>query len=134
MNGDGHMRGVFSIIRLILPPNGSLPCHAHTEYEETFFVLKGVLSFSFRNSLPILTDGDFVRVRAGTWHGCTNLSANSVELLVGLPPGEAEGFLGNVRAPGFGTMPLNNVSILSNAHERNCVAAEIPVFGTHNGQ
>ncbi|MEQ9641148.1 MAG: cupin domain-containing protein [Alphaproteobacteria bacterium] len=66
------------------------PPHRHARYDETFYVLRGTLNFLIEDKVVAMTDGDFVRVPAGTRHAYTNNSDATVELLVGMSPGGME--------------------------------------------
>ena len=131
-SGDELPERTFSIVRLTLRPKAWLPHHAHTEYEETFFVLNGALEFLFGNKKLTIADGDFIRVRAGIRHGCVNQSKTPVELLIGLPPGEAERLWTKAHLPSIGMVALENVQLMSSASEQRCIVDNDPP--NHHGK
>ena len=61
--------GKFSFIEEISPKGAGTPLHRHPEDEETFYVLKGEISFYLDDDQPVTaSSGSFVHVPAGAVH------------------------------------------------------------------
>jgi mannose-6-phosphate isomerase-like protein (cupin superfamily) len=80
----------YSLMTWVAAPQTGSPPHAHSRYDETFFVIEGRLAFVLGDESITLETGDFIRVPAGTRHAFRNDSEKPVEMLVGLIPGGME--------------------------------------------
>jgi mannose-6-phosphate isomerase-like protein (cupin superfamily) len=102
--GDDTVDGR-SIMHWISGIDGLAPNHVHDRYEETFYIIDGVLEFTLGDELMVVRSGDFIRVPPGTRHGFRNKSGRPVPMIVTLAPGGFEEFFYAYRAePGGKTM------------------------------
>ena len=74
----------FRITELQIGPTQEIPWHAHTEAQDTFYVLEGEILLSLRDSEEEirLRPGEIYAVRPGRPHRVTNGGASSATFLV----------------------------------------------------
>jgi uncharacterized cupin superfamily protein len=76
-----------------IPPGGGPPPHRH-DFEETFTILEGELSATFRGKTQVVRAGETIHVPSNAPHQFSNLSAEAVRLLcICSPAGLDEFFL-----------------------------------------
>jgi len=85
--------GKFCLIDMHIPPGGGPPPHRH-DFEETFTLLEGELSFIFRGKKSVARAGETVHIPANAPHQFHNASAQPARLLcICSPAGQDEFFL-----------------------------------------
>jgi quercetin dioxygenase-like cupin family protein len=85
--------GRLSLIDMHVPPGGGPPPHRH-DFEETFIVLEGELSATFRGKQMTVKAGETVHIPANAPHQFHNASDKPVRMLcLCSPAGQEEMFL-----------------------------------------
>lgn len=85
--------GKFCLIDMHVPPGGGPPPHRH-DFEETFTLLEGELTFIFRGKKSAVRAGETVHVPANAPHQFRNASTQPARLLcICSPSGQDEFFM-----------------------------------------
>lgn len=85
--------GRFCLIDMYVPPGGGPPPHRH-DFEETFSLLEGELTFTFRGQTTTATAGDTVNIPANAPHQFRNTSTQPARMLcICSPAGQDEFFM-----------------------------------------
>ncbi|MGW2939337.1 cupin domain-containing protein [Streptomyces sp. NPDC001156] len=79
-NGCADERG-FGLIEATVPAGGGPPAHAHTEQEETFYILDGELEFLDGDHIFTAVAGDFVHIPRGIRHRFTNKGNHAAKMI-----------------------------------------------------
>jgi mannose-6-phosphate isomerase-like protein (cupin superfamily) len=87
--------GRFCLIDMHIPPGGGPPPHRH-DCEETFRVIEGELSVTFRGKQLIVHAGDTVNIPSNAPHQFHNASVQPVRLLCLCSPAGLENFFQEV--------------------------------------
>jgi quercetin dioxygenase-like cupin family protein len=83
--------GRYSLIDMLVPPNGGPPPHRH-DFEEMFTVLEGEVSATFRGETVIVRAGETINVPANAPHAFTNAGSSPARLLCLCSPSGQEEF------------------------------------------
>ena len=91
--GGADTEGRYTLIDMLVPPNGGPPPHRH-DFEEMFHVLAGELEVTFRGEQMKLRAGQSLNIPANAPHGFRVVSETPARLLcLCLPAGQEEFFL-----------------------------------------
>ncbi len=88
----GQSNGRLGFIEAVVPPGGGPVAHAHTDEDETFYLLDGELEFLDGEQTFIAGPGDFVYVPRGHRHRFKNVSKSTTKMLFFYTPGGPEEF------------------------------------------
>ena len=84
--------GRYSLIDMLVPPNGGPPLHRH-DFEELFTILDGEVQFEFRGQKTTAAAGESVNIPANAPHHFTNVSGAPARMLcLCTPPGQEDYF------------------------------------------
>jgi quercetin dioxygenase-like cupin family protein len=86
-----NTNGALGIIEASVPPGNGPVAHAHTNGDETFYMLSGELEFLHGNETFIASPGDLLFVPRGTRHRFKNIGLHPARLLFMYTPGGTEG-------------------------------------------
>jgi quercetin dioxygenase-like cupin family protein len=119
--------GAFALMEASIPPgSGPLP-HVHTNEDESFYVLAGVLEVSAGEDTFVARVGDFVFVPRGTLHCFKNPGVDAVRALILAAPAGLDRFfheIGSPARPGEQAPPLG-------ADELDRITTIAPRYGVH---
>src|SRR5271156_2579866 len=87
--------GKFCLIDMHVPPGGGPPPHRH-DFEETFILLEGELTATFRGAQSVVKAGETVHVPANAPHHFHNASDGAVLMLCLCAPAGQEEFFEQV--------------------------------------
>ncbi|HMI53393.1 MAG TPA: cupin domain-containing protein [Candidatus Saccharimonadales bacterium] len=90
--------GRFCLIDMHIPPGGGPPPHRHN-FEETFFILEGEVSATFRGVKSVAHAGETVHIPANAPHQFQNKSDLPAHLLCICSPAGQEEFFAQVGVP-----------------------------------
>jgi quercetin dioxygenase-like cupin family protein len=90
--------GRYCLIDMHIPPGGGPPPHRH-DFEETFIVLEGELSATFRGEKSVVRGGETINIPANAPHQFRNESGKAVRLLCICSPAGQEKFFREVGVP-----------------------------------
>jgi len=84
--------GAYAVVELTEMPGYKTAWHRHNNYEETFYVMEGVLTITIANETHELPAGSYILIPRGTPHAQGNFSAHPVRLLTTFTPGGFDRF------------------------------------------
>src|SRR5450755_2375400 len=90
--------GRFCVIDMYIPPGGGPPPHRH-DFEETFVLLEGEMTATFRGEKSTVHAGDTLNVPANAPHQFHNSSTGPVRMLCICSPAGQEKFFTEVGVP-----------------------------------
>ncbi len=91
--------GLLALGEVTLPPRTAGPTlHVHTNEDELFFVLDGVLTVQLGDQLHEIAAGGLAWGARGTPHAFANLAAEPVRVVIAWIPGGAERLFGEMEA------------------------------------
>lgn len=103
ISGD-ETAGRYSVIEMVVPPNGGPPPHSHPTIQETFYVLEGEIEFKTEIGKTLVKSGSFISVPLGGAIHCFKNSSNATaKLLCTVAPSGLEKIfeaIGSPAAPG----------------------------------
>ena len=91
-------KGRFCVIDMHVPPGGGPGAHRH-DFEETFILLEGELTVTFRGEQSVVTAGTTVNVPANAPHQFHNASSAPVRMLCICSPAGQEEFFKEIGVP-----------------------------------
>ena len=122
--------GKFCLIDMHIPPGGGPPPHRH-DFEETFTLLEGELSFIFRGKKSVARAGETVHVPANAPHQFHNASAQPARLLCVCSPAGQDEFFMELGVPvATRTTPPPKLDEAAQAEFRKKAAALTPKYRT----
>lgn len=93
-------KGAFAAIDMLIPPNGGPGPHAHSEIEESFYVIDGEIEFKSEFGVHTASKGSFVNIpKGGVIHGFKNKTDKVAHLLYTVVPAGLETFFEEVGIP-----------------------------------
>ena len=90
--------GRFCVIDMHIPPEGGPPPHRH-DFEETFILMEGDMTMTFRGQKSAVKAGDVINVPANAPHQFHNTSSAPVRMLCVCSPAGQEEFFQQVGVP-----------------------------------
>lgn len=92
--------GAFSMIDMLIPPGGGPGPHAHTEFQESFFVVDGEIEVKSEAGTYVATKGSFVSIpKGGMIHCFKNKSDKLAHLLCTVVPSGLDEFFEEIGTP-----------------------------------
>jgi quercetin dioxygenase-like cupin family protein len=89
--------GSFAVIEMTVPPGAGPNPHSHANFEESFYVLEGEISFKSESGNYLAKEKSFVSIpKGGIVHGFKNLTNSSAKLLCTVIPGGLDEFFHEV--------------------------------------
>lgn len=83
--------GVWSLMQVGVPRDVGAAPHDH-DFEESYYVLSGLLRLAVAGEQVMLGAGEFIRIPGGTVHGFKGTSDAPTQVLIHQSPGDAEEF------------------------------------------
>ncbi|MGD0891000.1 MAG: cupin domain-containing protein [Terracidiphilus sp.] len=96
--GGEDTAGRYCVVDMHVPPGGGPPPHRH-DFEETFIVLEGELTATFRGAKSHWRAGDTIHIPANAPHQFHNASSRAARLLCICAPAGQEKFFAEVGVP-----------------------------------
>ncbi len=122
--------GRFCLIDMHIPPGGGPPPHRH-DFEETFSVLEGELTATFRGAKQIVRAGETIHIPANAPHMFHNASSQPVRMLCICAPAGPEEFFTEIGVPvATRTTPPPKLDEAGQAALRAKIAAIAPKYRT----
>jgi len=91
--------GSFAVIEMSVPPGAGPNPHSHANFEESFYVLEGEISFKSESGSYIAKKNSFVSIpKGGIVHGFKNLTDSPAKLLCTVIPAGLDEFFHEVSA------------------------------------
>ncbi len=87
---DTH--GAFSMVEVNEKPGRKTSWHRHNDWDESFYVLEGVLTAKIEDKIYELSAGSYILIPRGTPHGQGNFGKTPVKLLLTIRPSGFEQF------------------------------------------
>lgn len=85
--------GTFAVIEMSVPPGAGPNPHSHPNFEESFFVLEGEVSFKSEAGSYVAKKDAFISIpKGGLVHGFKNLSDTNAKLLCTVIPAGLDEF------------------------------------------
>jgi len=85
--------GDFAVIEMFVPPGAGPPPHSHANFEESFYVLEGEISFKSENGNYVAQKNSFVSIpKGGIIHAFKNLTNQPAKLLCTVIPAGLDAF------------------------------------------
>jgi quercetin dioxygenase-like cupin family protein len=79
--------GEYSVIEMSVPPGAGPNPHSHPDFNESFFVLEGEVSFKSESGSYIAKKNSYINIpKGGIVHGFKNLSDQTAKLLCTVMP------------------------------------------------
>jgi quercetin dioxygenase-like cupin family protein len=92
--------GAFSTIDMLIPPGGGPGPHAHTQIEESFYIIEGEVEFVSESGLYTAMKGDFVCIpKGGLIHSFKNKTSQVAHMLCTVVPSGLDAFFEEVGLP-----------------------------------
>ncbi|WP_343306744.1 cupin domain-containing protein [Chitinophaga niabensis] len=92
--------GAFAAIEMIVPPGAGPGPHAHTDIQETFYILEGEVEFKSEAGTYTASQGAYVVIpKGGIVHAFKNKTDKIVKLLCTVVPAGLDGFFLAVGEP-----------------------------------
>ncbi|MES2811521.1 MAG: cupin domain-containing protein [Bacteroidota bacterium] len=89
--------GSFAVIEMSVPPGAGPIPHSHTDFEESFYVLEGEVSFKSENGSYTAQKDSFVSIpKGGIIHNFKNLTNKPAKLLCTVIPAGLDDFFKEV--------------------------------------
>src|SRR2546423_10483450 len=85
VNGE-DTKGAFSLLELTEKPGRKTHWHRHNNWDESFYVLEGVLTAKVADKIYELPAGSYILIPRGTPHGQGNFGKVPVKLLLTIKP------------------------------------------------
>ena len=79
--------GVFSVVEIVTPPQGSVARHVHEREDELVYVLEGTLEVTLGDQTMSATAGVMALLPRGIPHGFTNVGDSASRVLDTILPG-----------------------------------------------
>ena len=128
--GGKDTAGRFCLIDMHIPPGGGPPPHRH-DFEETFSVLEGELTATFRGAKQIVRAGETIHIPANAPHTFHNSSSQPVRMLCICAPAGPEEFFAEIGVPvATRTTPPPKLDEAGQAALRAKIAAIAPKYRT----
>jgi quercetin dioxygenase-like cupin family protein len=99
-----HSGGQISVIETATPPGVSPPLHHH-DFDETFYVMAGELTYQLRDEQSTAGPGQLVFAPRGVPHTYANLSGNPARQLIICTPAGFERYFARMAAERDGVEP-----------------------------
>jgi quercetin dioxygenase-like cupin family protein len=93
--------GVLALMEASIPPGSGPPPHVHTNEDEAFYLLAGVLDISAGEQTFAARAGDFVFLPRGTPHCFTNPGVDAARALIVCTPAGLDRFFDEVGSPAW---------------------------------
>lgn len=91
--------GDFAVIEMTVPPGAGPNPHSHADFEESFYVLEGEVTFKSGAGSYIAKEHSFISIpKGGMVHGFKNLSGGPAKLLCRVTPAGLDEFFREVAA------------------------------------
>ena len=94
----GDTAGRYCLIDMFVPQSGGPPPHRH-DFEETFIVLEGQITATFRGAEEVVRAGETVHIPANAPHQFRNTAAEPARLLCICAPAGQEEFFASIGVP-----------------------------------
>jgi len=94
----GDTAGRFCLIDMVIPQGGGPPPHRH-DFEETFVVLEGEITATFRGESSVIKAGETIHIPANAPHQFQNKSDHPARLLCLCSPAGQEEFFREIGVP-----------------------------------
>jgi quercetin dioxygenase-like cupin family protein len=91
--------GVLALMEASIPPGSGPPPHVHTNEDEAFYLLAGMLDVSAGEETFAARAGDFVFLPRGTPHCFTNPGVDAARALILCTPAGLDHFFDEVGSP-----------------------------------
>jgi quercetin dioxygenase-like cupin family protein len=92
--------GAFAAIDMLIPPDGGPGPHAHSEIEESFYVIDGEIEFKSESGVYTASKGSYVNIpKGGVVHAFKNKTDKVAHLLCTVVPAGLETFFEEVGTP-----------------------------------
>jgi quercetin dioxygenase-like cupin family protein len=82
--------GKYATWEAIVPPGGGPPPHVHSREEESFYILKGEITFQIGDGRLVASAGTFANMSVGTPHSFKNESDKPARMLISVAPAGLE--------------------------------------------
>ncbi len=122
--------GAWSLVKMTEKPGYKTPLHRHNHWDESFYVLEGVLTAKIADKTYELPAGSYILIPRGTPHGQGNFGKVPVEVLMTITPsGFEEMFKDRVEL--FKTVKPSNPAFPEKFNElRRKHAEHLEILGT----
>lgn len=102
--GGAETNGAFTVIDMLIPPNGGPGPHEHAQIEESFYVIDGEIEVKSEFGEYIATKGSFVNIpKGGVVHCFKNKTDQIAHLLCIVVPSGLDTFFEEIGKPvGYG--------------------------------
>jgi quercetin dioxygenase-like cupin family protein len=102
--GGAETNGAFTVIDMLIPPNGGPGPHEHAQIEESFYVIDGEIEVKSEFGEYIATKGSFVNIpKGGVVHCFKNKTDKIAHLLCIVVPSGLDTFFEEIGKPvGYG--------------------------------
>ena len=98
--GAEQTGGAYSVIDMLIPPQGGPGPHSHADYQEAFYVVEGEIVVKTEARTYTARQGSFVNIpQGGIVHDFKNLSDTTAHLLCLLTPAGMEGLFREIGKP-----------------------------------
>lgn len=91
--------GSYAMWEAIVPPGGGPPPHIHSREEESFYILKGEITFQIGDQRLVATAGMFANMPVGCLHSFRNESDKPAKMLISVAPAGLEQMFFEVGQP-----------------------------------
>lgn len=89
--------GTFAVIEMSVPPGAGPNPHSHPDFEESFYVLEGEISFKYESGNYTAKENSFISIpKGGMVHGFKNLTNTPAKLLCTVIPAGLDAFFQEV--------------------------------------
>jgi quercetin dioxygenase-like cupin family protein len=120
--------GAFSLLEASIPPGGGPPPHLHTNEDEAFYLLNGVLEISAGDETTLARAGDFVYLPRGIVHWFTNPGVDAARTLIIVAPAGFERYfqeIGMPASPGEQAPPFDAADLQRHAETSRTYGIQI---------
>jgi len=85
-------KGAFSVVELKEMPGYKTPLHLHPHWDESFYVIEGVLTVKINGNINKYPAGSYILIPRGTPHGQGNFGTVPTRILITFTPSAFEEF------------------------------------------
>jgi quercetin dioxygenase-like cupin family protein len=106
--------GVFAVVEVVTPPQGTVALHVHEREDELVYVLEGTIEVTLGDQTMTATAGVVALLPRGIPHGFTNVGQTPSRVLDTILPGGFDAYFTEAAALySTGEPPAENVAALS---------------------
>jgi quercetin dioxygenase-like cupin family protein len=92
--------GEFSVVDMLIPPNGGPGPHAHPDFNESFYIIEGEIEVKSEEGTYIAKKNSFVNIpKGGLIHMFKNKTGSVAHMLCTLVPAGEENFFKEIGKP-----------------------------------